>query len=232
LQGVVDTYVQNNLDLQTARYKLDRAKADQIAARLRPNPALSFTAENLVISGPTPFSRLYEVGAVYTETFELGGKRELREKASAATVTAAESQFEDSMRRGIAEVKRLYFDALLARYNVEIAMENRQTFDQLVQFNQTRLQEGAIPEVELIKVRLERVKFDSSAKQAQVSLRQATVRLLERLAASVSSSAEVVGELNSRPLSFDISALRQSALSRTDIRVANAEVNAARERLT
>lgn len=232
LQGVVDSYVQNNLDLQTARYKLDRAKADQIAARLRPNPALSFTAENLVISGPTPFSRLYEVGAVYTETFELGGKRELREKAADATVTAAEAQFEDSMRRGIAEVKRLYFDALLARYNVEIAIENRQTFEQLVQFNQTRLQEGAIPEVELIKVRLERVKFDSSAKQAQVGLRQATVRLLERLAAAVSSSPEVVGELNSRPLSLDITALRQSALSdRTDIRLANAEVNAARERL-
>ena len=71
------------------------------------------------------------------------------------------------MRRGVADVKRLYLDALLARYNVEVAEENRATFEQLVQFNQTRFQEGAIPGVELIKVRLERVKFDSSVKQVR-----------------------------------------------------------------
>ena len=88
------------------------------------------------------------------------------------------------MRRGVAEVKRLYLDALLARYNLEVAKENRQTFDQLVQFNLTRFQEGAIPELELIKVRLERVKFDSSVKQAEVTLRQAMIRLLERLGTS------------------------------------------------
>ena len=59
-------------------------------------------------------------------------------------------------------MKRLYYDALLARYNVEIAVENGQTFTQLVQLNLTRFQEGAIPEGELIKVRLERMKFESA----------------------------------------------------------------------
>ncbi|HET9218124.1 MAG TPA: TolC family protein [Terriglobia bacterium] len=232
LQSVVDTYIQNNLDLQAARYRLERVKADQIAARVRPNPALSVSAENLAVSGPTPFSRLYEVGAVYTETFELGGKRELRTRAANATVTAAEAQFEDTMRRGVADVKRLYLDALLARYNVDVARENRQTFDELVQFNQTRFQEGAIPEVELIKVRLERVKFDSNAKQAEVGFRLATIRLLEKLATSVSSAAEIAGDLEFRGLTLDITALRQSALNdRSDIRLANAEVTAARERL-
>src|SRR4030095_9576292 len=98
--------------------------------------------------------------------------------------TAAEAQFEDTIRRGVAEVKKSYLDALLARYYVDIATENRRTFEQLVQFNQTRFQEGAIAEVELIKVRLERVKFESSLKQAQLSLQQAKIRLMERLGAS------------------------------------------------
>jgi cobalt-zinc-cadmium efflux system outer membrane protein len=232
LQSVVDTYIENNLDLQTARFNLERARADQIAARMRPNPTLSFTAENLAISGPTPFSRLYEVGATYSETVELGGKPGLRERAADAAITAAEAQFEDSMRRGVSDTKRLYLEALLARYNVEVARENRQTFEQLVQFNQTRFQEGAIPEVELIKVRLERVKFDSSVKQTEVNLRQATIRLLERLAATAFSPVEVTGELDFRALKVDVTTLRESALiDRTDIRFANAEVAAARERL-
>ena len=231
-QGVVDAYLRNNLDLQAARYRLERSKADQITATLRPNPTLSVAAENLAISGPTLPGRLYEVGATYTETIELGGKKDLRERAANATVSAAEAQFEDTMRRGVAEVTRLYLDALLARYGVEIATENRQTFEQLVQFNRARFQEGAIPEVELIKVQLERVKFDSGVKQAEVSLRQATIRLLEKLAAPVSEAALIDGELVFRPLNLELAALRQSALNdRSDIRAVLAEVNAAKERL-
>jgi len=232
LQNIVDTYVRNSLDLQAARYRLERTKADQIAARLRPNPSITLAGENLAISGPTQFSHLYELSATYTDTIELGGKKGLRENSASANISAAEAQFEDTMRRGIAEVKRLYFEALLARYSVETATENRQTFDQLVQFNRTRFEEGAIPEVELIQVRLERVKFDSSVKQAQVTLRQATIRLLERLASPVSSSAEVIGDLNFRAESIDIASLRESALNvRSDVRAALAEVNAAKERL-
>jgi len=86
LQRVVDTYIQNNLDLQAARFKLERTKADQIAARLRPNPSLTVTAENLPVSGPTSFGELYEIGATYTDTIELGSKRALREKAASATL--------------------------------------------------------------------------------------------------------------------------------------------------
>jgi cobalt-zinc-cadmium efflux system outer membrane protein len=131
-------------------------------------------------------------------------------------------------------VKRLYFDALLARYNVEVTVENRQTFEQLVQFNLTRFQEGAIPEVDLIKVRLERVKFDSSVKQAELNLRQATIRLVERLGTSSGNfqRQDVSGALDSRPISFDMDALRQFASTeRSDVRAAVAEVHAATERL-
>jgi cobalt-zinc-cadmium efflux system outer membrane protein len=234
LQQIIDTYVQNNLELQAERYRVERTKADQIAARLRPNPGITVTAENLAVSGPTPAGRLYEVGTTYSETIELGGKRGLREKAADANVSAAELRFEDTLRRGIAEVKRLYLEALLARYSVEVASENRQTFEQLVQFNLARFQEGAIPEVDLIKVRLERVKFDSSVKQAELSLRQATIRLLEKLGISDGNfrNQEVRGELASQPIRIELNSLREFASSeRSDVRAAAAELNAATQRL-
>jgi len=232
LQQVVDIYVRNNLDLQAGRLKVERTRADQIAARLRPNPGLLITAENLAVSGPTPFSRLYEIGTTYTETIELGGKRALREQAADAVVTAAEVQLEDTLRRGLAEVKRLYLEALLAGYNVQVASENRQTFEELVRFNQTRFQEGAIPEVELIKVRLERVKVDATIKQSQVALRQAVIRLFEKLAVTDFTDRGVIGELRSAALNLDLAALRQFALNeRADVRAASAELNAANHRL-
>jgi outer membrane protein, heavy metal efflux system len=232
LQRVVDTYIENNLELQAARYQLERTKADQIAAPLRPNPGITLTMENLPVSGPTPFGRLYEAGATYAETIELGGKRALREKAADATVSAAEAQLESAMRRGIAEVKRLYYDALLARYNVEVAVENRQTFEQLLQFSVTRFQEGAIPELDLIRVRLERVKFDSGVKNAELALRQATIRVLEKLGAPITRRQDVAGNLDFRAVNFSLDSLRESALTdRSDVRAAAEELNAANQRL-
>jgi cobalt-zinc-cadmium efflux system outer membrane protein len=232
LQVAIETYLQNNLELQIARTRLERSRADQIAARLRPNPTVTFTAENLAVSGPTSFGRLYEVGATYSETLELGGKRTQREKAAEATISAAEAQLEDTLRRGVAEVKRLYFEALLARYVVDSAADNRQTFDQLVQFNSTRFQEGAIPEVDLIKVRLERLKVDSAIGQSNLGLRQSTIHLLERIGVADLNSRFLVGELTFSPVSSDLASFqRLASTERTDIRAALAEVNAVKERL-
>jgi cobalt-zinc-cadmium efflux system outer membrane protein len=232
LQSIVSTYIERNLELQAARYRLERTRADQIAARLRPNPGLTITAENFVISGPVSFSKLYEVATSYSETIELGGKRQLRQRVADLTVSTSEAQFADAMRRGLAAVKRLYYDAVLARYNVEVANENRQTFVQLVQFNQTRFDEGAIPEYELIKVRLERMKVDSALRQAELALRQATIRLLERLGETSMARRTVAGDLDVIPGVPILDSLRQIALAeRPDIQAAAREVDAANERL-
>lgn len=232
LQAAVDHYIEKNLDLQAARYRVERANADQIAARIRPNPGFTFAAESLPFSGPTPFKQLYEVSVSYTETIELGGKRQLRERVAELTVSSAEAQFEDALRRGVAEVKRLYYDALLARYNVEIAVENGQTFTQLVQLNLTRFQEGAIPEGELIKVRLERMKFESALKQAELNFRQATLRLLEKLGDMSYSAQNIRGDLEFRTMNLDRETLRQSALEgRADLLAAARDVEGSKERL-
>ena len=103
LQRAVDLYINQSLDIQAARYRLERTKADQIAARLRPNSGVTISAENLKVDGATPFRRLYEVGVTYSDTIELGGKRELRQRVADLTVSTAEAQFADTMRRGVAD---------------------------------------------------------------------------------------------------------------------------------
>ncbi len=233
LENVVNAYIEKNLELQAARYRLDWTHADQIAARLRPNPGFTFSAENLAFNGPTPTSQLYQLTATYSETIELGGKRELREKFADAAVSAAQAQFADTMRRGIAGVKRLYFDALLARYDLEVATENQQTFQQLVQFNLARFQQGMIPEADLIKVRLERIKIDSAIKEAQLHFRQAVIRVLEQTGESAfPGNQDLRGDLNLSLSSPAIESLRQAALTqRPDVQAADRELEAANARL-
>jgi cobalt-zinc-cadmium efflux system outer membrane protein len=232
LDRVVTTYIERNLELQAERFRLERTKTDAIAARLRPNPGIAVTAENMAVSGPVSFGKLYEVGVIYSETVELGGKRQLREQLALATISAAEARFADAMRKGIAEVKRLYFQAVLARRDIEVATENRQMFEQLVQFNLARFQQGAIPEADLIKVRLERIKFESALKQAQLSERQAMIRLAENLEDDAVARQQVSASLDLPLIRPELDSLLKIALQeRPDVQAGERDVAAAKERL-
>jgi cobalt-zinc-cadmium efflux system outer membrane protein len=233
LERVINLYIERNLELQTARYRLERTKADEIAARLRPNPVVSIAAENLRVAGPTSGDRINEFGATYAETIELGGKRAARERVAAATISAAEARFADAMRQGMAEVRRLYFEAVLARRSIEVARENQQTFQQLVQLNVARFQQGAIPEADVIKVRLERIKFDSALKQAQLRFRQSMIQLAENLEDDSVTAADVAIELNLPLLNPRLDSLLETALAqRPDVRAGEREAEASKEKLT
>ena len=232
LEQVVTAYIERNLELQAERYRLERTTADAIAARLRPNPGLSLTAENMTVAGPVPFGKLYEVGIAYSETIELGGKRKLREQLAETTISAAEARVADAMRKGIAEVKRLYFQAVLARRDIQVATENQQMFQQLVQFNLARFQEGAIPEADLIKVRLERIKFDSALKKAELSLKQAMIRLAENLEDDSVAKRDVAASVDLPLISPNLDSLLETALQqRPDVQATQREVSAAKQRL-
>jgi outer membrane protein, heavy metal efflux system len=226
LDRVLARFLERNLAVEAARYRVERARADQIAARLRPNPSILFTAENFKVQGNSPFTvpfnRLYEVGPTYSQPLELGGKRRLRTEVADLSVSRAEAELADVLRQRLAEVKRAFYEAALARQALEIVLEQRGYFDELVKFNQVRLEEGAISGSELLKVKLERVKFVSAVAQAQLAARQAGIKLLELLGeTNLEMPITIAGELGSAPVVIDLASLKQKALSnRPDLQAA------------
>ncbi len=232
LDRVIDRFLQRNLSVEASRHRVEVARAEQIAARVRPNPGLTVSAENLKVSGDTPFNRLYEFSATYSQTIELGSKRRLRREVGDLVVSVAEAQLADTLRQRMFDVKRAYYEAVLARYALFAAMENRAGFDELIKFNRVRFEEGAIAEGELLKVTLERVKFDSAFSQATLAQRQAVIRLLELLGETDFSRAEsVAGELNFADVNIDLAMLKQTALeNRPDIKAAVLSTNLAERR--
>lgn len=225
LDRAVELFLMRNVEVQAARYQVDRAKAERIAAKVRPNPTIAMTAENLAVSGPLPFRGLYEVGATYTETIELGGKRQSRENVAELTVTAAEAQFEDVLRTKIGQLKRSYFEAVLARYNLDVAREDRTTLDELLRVNADRFQAGAIAEGDLLKVRLERTRFDAAVRQAELALSHAMIELLEKLEEPDFSVRPLAGELEAPIVNLNLEALKQQALrSRPDLKASDRDI--------
>lgn len=233
LERVIDRFLQRNLSVEAARHQVEAARAEQIAARIRPNPGLTISAENVKLSGDTPFNRLYEVTTTLAQTFELGGKRRLRREVADLVVSAAEAELADVLRVRLFEVKRAYYEAVLARYALFNAMENRTSFDELIRFNRVRFEEGAIAEGELLKVRLERLKFDAAYSQAELARRQALIRLLQILGESNFSRAEAVaGDLNFAAITIDLAQLKELALqNRPDVKAAELGVTLAERRI-
>jgi hypothetical protein len=131
------------------------SRAERIAGSAGPNPTLTVSA-GLSVSGQPA---CVEVTTSLSHPIELGGKRQLRREVADLGVTLAEAQLADALRQRLAEVKRAFHETLLARTTAEYATETRDGFGELITLNQTRLEEGAIAEAELLKVKLEHVRL-------------------------------------------------------------------------
>lgn len=220
----VQLFLDQNREIQAARFEADRTRADEIGAGLRPNPEVTFTAENFRVAGDTPFDRLYEMAATYTETIELGGKRRLRSAVAGLAVEAADARFDALLREGVVDVERLYLEAVLARERTDTALETSSLFAELLEDMEARFAEGAVSRGDLIRVRLESVRIDRAVAETQLALDQAMIRLTERLGESDFDRWMVTDGLTAAILVPDLPALREMARAgHAGLRAARAE---------
>ena len=216
LDEVVARFLQRNLAVEAARHRVDVARAEQIAAALYPNPILTFSAENLKLSGPTAAGDLYEVGATWSQPIERPDKRRHRREVAESTVAVAEAELAEVLGLRLLDVKRAFFETLLAHTAVAQAGENLRLFEEFLAVTEARFKEGAVAEGELLKVRLERVRLSNGVAQAELALRQAGIRLLELLGEADFSGAGAVAGESDLPVTVlpDVAILRAGALQR------------------
>jgi cobalt-zinc-cadmium efflux system outer membrane protein len=227
LEAATERFLQRNLSVEAARLEVGVAEAERLAASFRPRPGLTITGENLGVSGPSQFRNLYELGFIVAQPIELGGRKALRREVAEHTVSLAEARLANVLQRRLLDLRRGYMEAALARANLEIARDNQAAFAELVRLNTVRVIEGDVAEVELMRVRVEQVKFDSAVASASLAYQQAKVRLLELLGESDYAGADTL-ELRTPLISVqvepEIARLREVALQRRpEIKMAEEE---------
>ena len=229
LESATDQFLKKNLSVQAARLEVGVAEAERVGARLRPRPGLTVSAENLRLSGETPASRLQEYGLTVAQPIELGNRKTLRTEVAERTIAVSEARLTEVLRRQLFDLKRTYYESVLARVLLNIEQENRDNFEGLVKFNTARFEEGYIAEGELLKVRLERTKFDFAVANAELTFRKAKIRLLELIGEPDYERAariEVNNQLQAPKAELNLAALKESALAnRPDVKVAEAELS-------
>src|SRR5919106_2080169 len=95
LEDASERFLRRNLELEAARLEVGVAEAERIAARLRPRPGLTISAENLRLSGETPANRLQEFGGTVAQPIELGKRQARRMDLANRTVGVAEARLTD-----------------------------------------------------------------------------------------------------------------------------------------
>lgn len=224
LDEALALFLRQNLDLITVRFGIDSARGQQITAGLFPNPVLSVaTLGSFAKDQQGVPSNMSRSGQVYTQVqqlFEMAGKRGYRIESTAFGAQSAEANFEDAMRQLSFTVKDTYYRVQLAQRRLALAEENRDRFARILEVNTIRFKKGYIAEVDLIRIRLQVVDFQSHVIQAvqEGNAARADLRVLLRL--SPATKLELTTELEYHRVDPDISALRLVAMdARPDIRV-------------
>jgi len=182
IDDAVKAAVDHNLNLLAARANLTIAEAQMLTARLRPNPVVSASADSLDWVG-TRFSEANGLGpsqfAFRVDVpFERGGKRALRTQTASFDKEIAQAEFTDAVRRLRLDVMVACVDLLEAKAKLQLARDNLNTFEQLVQVNQRRLTSGAIPPIELTRVRVAMLQYRNTERASELAVVQARVRLM------------------------------------------------------
>lgn len=151
-------FLKQNMDLLIAQYGIDSAKGLEVTTKLFPNPTLSVD-----VTGSMTES-FHDVGVLagrIDQLFELAGKRGYRQESARFGVLSAEAAFVDAVRTLGFAVKDAFYHVLQAKQKLDLAKQNSANFAEVVKINDLRFKKGAIPEVDLIKLRVQLVDFQN-----------------------------------------------------------------------
>ena len=211
-------FIKQNLNVLIAKYGIEYTKGQEVTARLFPNPLLTVGTLSAYTQGHTASNSGQLFTQVY-QLFELAGKRGYRIESAGFGTQSAEAAFEDAVRQLGFTVKDTYYRIQLAQRRLVLAEENRDRFSRILEINTIRFKKGYIAEVDLIRIRLQMVDFQSQVIQSLQEAESARGDLRQLLWLSPKTMLELTTELDFRRIDPDIEKLRVAALDvRPDIR--------------
>ena len=175
LDRAVLLVLERNVDVLVSRFGLDRAEANRLLATAYPNPEYQFSQEGLSggFERETNNIQYHRI----EQTIEGFGTRRHRRIAADAGLDEARAEFQDTVRLLVFELKKTFYEALLAHANLTAAEANLAKFRDVVAITDLRVQHGEIPEADLIRAQVEALRFEDEVASAGLALAAAKTRL-------------------------------------------------------
>ena len=177
-----------NPTLIASRMGIDESRAAEITAYLRPNPDFSTGADQITLFNTSPSlassAQVYRPLGYYFPSFsvsylhERDHKRELRLDSARKSTDIAASTFSDQERGLLFNLRNAFVQTLQAKAVRQNARENLDYWDRELAVNRKRLAAGDLAQVDLDRLELQRVQFESDLETALVNLRTAKIQIL------------------------------------------------------
>jgi outer membrane protein, heavy metal efflux system len=181
-QQIKDKFAATNPTLKAAQLSIEESRAAEITANLRPNPDFSLSVDGLQVTPGVggiwrPLSGLVETPGI-SYLHERDHKRELRRDQARESTVIAESTLADQERSLVFNLRTAFVNVLQAKAVLQNARENLDYWDKELDVNRTRFNAGDLAQVDLNRLELQRVQFESDYETAIVNLRTAKIQIL------------------------------------------------------
>jgi len=175
---VREKFEANNPNLLAARTGIDESRAQEITAYLRPNP--TFTASVDQLHPWKSYGALTDILPIVSLSylFERWHKRQLRLESAQKGTAIAISQLADETRGLLFTLRSAFIQVLQQKAVLDLAKENLSYYDRVLQVSSDRFKAGDIARIDLDRLQLQRVTFESDLETAEVNLRTAKIQLL------------------------------------------------------
>ncbi len=190
-QELRDKFIAANPTLQAAKLGVEESKAEEITAYLRPNPDVTATLDQINpftkqpppsggANAYTPFAYALP-SASFSYLYERQGKRELRRDSARQATLIAHFSASDQQRSLLFNLRAAFVQTLQAKSVLQVTRENLAYWDKVLTISSDRLKAGDIARIDLDRLELQRVQFESDVQTAEVNLRTAKIQLLQLL---------------------------------------------------
>jgi len=179
--NVKDRFEMNNPTLLAGKFNIDELKAQEITAHLRPNPDFTLSADGTQISPShgvwQPFAGTF-VSPGVSYLFERRNKRSLRFEAAKQGTAIGNAQQDDLDRTLLFNLRSAFVGVLQAKAVLKLARNNLDDYDKILKVSRDRFQAGDIAQIDLDRLELQRLQYESDLQNAIVNLRTTKINLL------------------------------------------------------
>ena len=232
-QQIRDRFISANPTLLAGQIGIDESRAQETTAYLRPNPNMTLLADQInPFPGGPPHSTFGALlsSATLEYLHERRNKRELRlESAKEGTQITLSGQA-DLERMMLFDLRTAFIQTLQEKAIFDLAKENLSYYDHVLEVNRERYKAGGIARVDLDRLELQRVQYESDLQTAEVNLRTAKIQLLALLNDRTPvEQFDLVGQFDFSEQIPLLDVIRQAAVdSRPDLRASLQSIDKAK----
>jgi cobalt-zinc-cadmium efflux system outer membrane protein len=174
----------SNPSLKADALGVDEMKAQEITANFRPNPQFTLSADGTQIA---PYQGVWkpttgtQVSPNFSYLHERDHKRELRLESAKEGTQIATSQHQDLERNLLFNLRSSFIQTTQAKATLNLTREELDYYDHIIDMSRDRFKAGDLAQIDLDRIELQRVQYESDLQTAEVNLRTSKIQLLQLL---------------------------------------------------